>query len=53
MAEAAADEGRAANLPEQPAERFRAGGSVSGQELAELFRHMHQNRATFEHADRG
>ena len=50
VAEAAAEEGRAAHLPEQPVQRLGALGQVPGQEVAEFFREVHQDRARFEDA---
>src|SRR3546814_10198467 len=52
MAEAATDEGRCADLPGEPAQCFGARGGLGGQEVAELFRQMDQDRARFEYADR-
>ena len=52
MAEAAAEIGRAAHLPEQPVQRLGAERDVLRQEGAELLRQIEQDRAGFEHADR-
>mmetsp|Transcript_1028 Transcript_1028/g.2629 ORF Transcript_1028/g.2629 Transcript_1028/m.2629 type:complete len:265 (-) Transcript_1028:326-1120(-) len=53
VAEAAAEEGRAAHLPEQPAQRLRPLGTARRQEgAAELFRQIHQDRAGLEHPHR-
>ena len=52
MPEAAADEGRAAHLPEQPRQAFGARGRRGGQQGAELLGQMHQDRAGLEDPDR-
>ena len=52
MAEAAAQERRAAHLPEQPRQAFGASGAVRRQERAELLGQVQQDRAGFEHPHR-
>ena len=52
MAEAAAEERRAAHLPEQPGQGLGARRAGGGQELAELLGEIDEDRAGFEHADR-
>src|SRR3546814_13492701 len=52
MTEAAADEGRWAQLPEQPGKCRGAGRPIRWQEGAELFGEIYQDRAGFEDADR-
>ena len=52
MAEAAADIGRAAHLPEQPGQALGARGALLRQELAELLGEVHEDRAGLEDADR-
>ena len=42
----------AADLPEQPLERFGMAAQVLGNELLGLFRQIHENRARLEHRDR-
>ena len=49
MPEPAAKIGRAAHLPEQPAQRFGALRTVLGQERAEFLRQIQQDRARFKH----
>ena len=50
MAEAAAEEGRAAHLPHQPATGRRCARRVGGQEGAEFLGEVEQDGAAFEHA---
>jgi hypothetical protein len=52
MAEAAADIGRAAHLPEQPRQAFGARRDLGRQERAELLGQVHQDRAGLEDPDR-
>ena len=52
MAEAAAEIGRAAHLPEQPRQAFGARAGLGRQERAELLREIQQDRAGLEHPDR-
>ena len=52
VAEASAEVGRAAHLPEQPGQAFGAGGGVGGEEGAELLGEIEQDGAGFEEADR-
>ena len=52
MAEATAQVGRAAHLPEQPIQRLGPAGDVLRQEFAELLRQVQQDRAGFEDPDR-
>ena len=52
MAEAAAQIGRAAHLPEQPRQAFGARGRLGRQESAELLGQIQQDRAGLEHPDR-
>ena len=49
MAEAAAEEGRRAHLPEQPVHRFGACAGFGRQKGAELLGQVHQDRARLEH----
>ena len=51
VAEAAAEIGRAAHLPEQPVQRLGAGGHVLREEGAKLLREIQQDRAGFKYAD--
>ncbi len=50
MAEAAAEEGGRAHLPEQPVHRLGAGAQLSRQEGAEFFREIDEDRGGFEDA---
>ena len=52
MAEAAAEEGRAAHLPEQPRQGLGAFRAGCGQELAELLGEIDEDCAGFEDPDR-
>src|SRR5439155_10142623 len=52
MAEAAAEEGCAAHLPEQPRQGLGPRGTCGRQEFAELLRKVEQDRARFENAHR-
>src|SRR6476469_7842253 len=52
MAEAAAQEGRTAHLPEEPGERLGPLRTRSRQELAELLRQVDQDCSGFEDSDR-
>src|SRR6185312_3380266 len=52
MAEAAAEIGRAAHLPEQPGEALGARGLIGRQEGAELLGEISEDRTGLEHADR-
>ena len=52
MAEAAAEIGRAAHLPEQPGQALGPALAVRRQEGAELLGEIEQDRAGLEHADR-
>jgi hypothetical protein len=50
VAEAAAQEGRAAHLPEQPRQALGPRRRLAGQEGAELLGQVQQDRARLEHA---
>ena len=52
MAEAAADIGRAAHLPEQPGQAFGTSGGVGRKKRTELLGQIHQDRTGLEDADR-
>src|SRR3546814_4481692 len=52
MAEAAAEQRRAAHLPEQPRQAFGAFADVARDERAKLFGQVEQYRARLEHPDR-
>src|SRR6202044_2068643 len=51
VAEAAAEIGRAAHLPEQPVQRLGTDGHVLWEEGTKLIREIQQDRAGFEYAD--
>ena len=52
MAKASAQKRRTAHLPEELRQEFGTAGAIQGQENAESFGQIHQDRTRFEHLDR-